>query len=127
MVRSICNCKASAGRTHYARYARASNTNKSNPSGPVAQSDRASAFEAEGCRFESCRDRQFKQIIEPLLLLALNRSAPAPIPVAESSLGPVADWQRGALHIYADDLRTTWARGVSRVCSKCAWAEAGRS
>ena len=27
------------------------------PSGSVAQLDRASAFEAEGCRFESCRVR----------------------------------------------------------------------
>ena len=29
------------------------------PDGPVAQLDRASDFYSEGCRFESCRDRQF--------------------------------------------------------------------
>ena len=37
--------------------------------GPVAQLDRASDFYSEGCRFDSCRDRQFQShpfIVSPI-------------------------------------------------------------
>src|SRR3954454_9497163 len=37
--------------------------------GPVAQLDRASDFYSEGCRFDSCRDRQFRShpfIVSPI-------------------------------------------------------------
>lgn len=56
--------------------------------GPVAQLDRASVFGTEGCRFESCRGRQFPRI-RTVFRLALQ----APQTRVQGRRLPMADCQ----------------------------------